>query len=85
MEVTAYQQNRTYTITHHKGGVAIDTVFTFEPSDGGTKVALSFALETAWLPPGLLTPVSWAIARKVRDVLTHDLADLKHSVEAYVH
>jgi hypothetical protein len=48
-------------------------------------VTLTFTLETQGLPPGLLTPVSWAIAGKVRDVLTTDLGDLKRSVEAYVH
>lgn len=85
MEVTAFERNRTYTITHHKGGVGVETVFTFEPSGGGTRVTLSFTLETSGLPPGLLTPISWAIANKVRDVLTHDLIDLKRSVEAYVH
>ena len=84
MEVTAYEQNRTYTTTHHKGGVAVETVFTFEPSDGGTNVSIAFTLETSGLPPGLLTPISWAIAGKVRDVLTQDLIDLKRSVEAYV-
>ena len=40
MEVTAYDRNRTYTITHHKAGVRIDTVFTFEKSGAGTKVTV---------------------------------------------
>ena len=31
MEVTAFERNRTYTITHQKAGVRIDAVFTFEP------------------------------------------------------
>lgn len=81
MEVTAFEWNRTYTITHHKGGVRIDTMFYFEPVDGGTKVSIEFDLGTAGLPPGLLTPLGWAIAGKVRDVLGHDLADLKQSIE----
>lgn len=81
MEVTAFEKNKTYTITHHKAGAKVDTVFTFQPSGAGTKVTIEFALENQGLPPGLLTPVSWAIAGKVRDVLGHDLADLKRSVE----
>jgi hypothetical protein len=32
------------------------------------------------MPPGLLAPIEWAIAGKVRDVLSQDLADLKESV-----
>ena len=83
MEVTSFERDRTYTITHHKAGIRIDTVFSFEPTDGGsgTKVSIEFELDTGAFPPGLLTPFSWAIAGKVRDVLGHDLADLKTSVE----
>ena len=84
MEVTAYEQNRTYTITHHKGGVRIDTVFTFEPVPAGTRVSIEFALNPQGLPPGLLSPLEWAIGGRVRDVLSHDLLDLKQSVEKLV-
>jgi hypothetical protein len=34
------------------------------------------------MPPGLLSPVSWAIAGKVKEALTKDLGDMKKSVEA---
>ncbi len=81
MEVTSFERNKTYTITHHKAGVRIDTAFSFEPVDDGTKVSIEFDLDTGAFPPGLLTPFSWAIAGKVRDVLGHDLADLKKSIE----
>lgn len=33
------------------------------------------------LPPGLLSPLEWALSGRVRDALRHDLADLKESVE----
>lgn len=81
MEVTACERNKTYTITHHKAGAKIDTVFTFEASGSGTKVTIEFALDNHGMPPGMLTPVSWAIAGKVREALGHDLDDLKRSVE----
>jgi len=81
MEVTAFEQNRTYTITHHKGGVRIDTVFTFALIPSGTAVAIEFGLNEHGLPPGLLSPLEWAMAGKVRDVLTKDLSDLKASIE----
>jgi uncharacterized protein YndB with AHSA1/START domain len=82
MEITAYEHNRTYTITHHKAGARIDAVFTFEPAGPGTKVRVDFALESHGLPPGALAPVRWAIASRVRDVIGHDLADLKQHIEA---
>lgn len=81
MEVTSFDKNHTYTITHHKGGARIDTVFAFEPSGDGTKVTIEFDLESPGMPPGISAPLGWAIAGKVRDVLAHDLADLKRSAE----
>ena len=81
MEVTAFERYRTYTISHHKGGVRIDTVFAFQPAGDATQVAIEFGLGGAGLPPGFLTPLSWAIAGKVRRTLENDLADLKNQLE----
>jgi uncharacterized protein YndB with AHSA1/START domain len=81
MEVTAFEQNATYTITHHKAGVRIDTVFTFEPTPVGSRVSIEFGLNPQGLPPALLAPLEWAIAGRVKDVLSSDLLDLKQSAE----
>ena len=81
MEVTAFGRNRTCTITHHKAGTRIDTVFTFEPVGDTTKVRIEFALEGHGLPPGLLAPLAWASADTVRDIIARDLADLEESLE----
>ena len=59
----------------------VDTVFTFEPAAAGTRVSIEFALNPQGLPLALLSPLEWAIAGKVRDVLAHDLLDLKNSIE----
>jgi hypothetical protein len=81
MEVTAFELNRTYTITHHKAGTRIDTVFTFERTGDSTKVRIDLAFESHGLPPGLLAPLTWAGSGKVRDIISRDLADLKEAVE----
>jgi uncharacterized protein YndB with AHSA1/START domain len=81
MEVTAFERNRTYTITHHKAGVRIETVFAFEPNADGTAVSIEFAVQTAGLASGFLTPLNWAIAGKVRHVLNRDLSDLRRVAE----
>jgi hypothetical protein len=81
MEITAFERNRMYTITHHKAGVRIDTTFWFEPSSTGTKVSVEFELGSGGMPPGLLAPLGWAIGGRVERVLGHDLADLRRSVE----
>jgi carbon monoxide dehydrogenase subunit G len=80
MEITAFERNRMYTISHNKAGVRIDTTFWFEPSGDGTKVTVEFDLDSGGLPPGLLAPLGWAIAGKVEGVLSQDLADLKRSI-----
>ena len=108
MEVTAFERNRTYTITHHKAGMAVDATFTFEPVDGvpaqnslpqaaplvmyrepkapgirteTTRVQIELVLGSHGLPPGVSAPVGWALAGKVRDEISRDLADLKQSLE----
>ena len=81
MEITSFERNRSYTITHHKAGVRVDTVFAFEPAGSGTRVSIEFALHPQGLPPALLSPLEWAIAGKVRDVLNADLLDLKQTIE----
>jgi uncharacterized protein YndB with AHSA1/START domain len=82
MEITAFELNRMYTITHHKAGVRIDTTFWFLPEGAGTKVSVDFELDGGGVPPGLLAPVEWAIEGKVERVLSDDLLDLKHSAES---
>src|SRR4030095_1100621 len=60
MEITAFERNRMYTITHTKAGVRIDTTFWFEPSGDGTRVSVEFDLDSGGLPPGLLGALRWA-------------------------
>ena len=55
-------------------------MFTFEPLEDRTRVQVEFVLESHGLPPGTLSPVRLAIA-KVRDVIGHDLEDLKAFIE----
>lgn len=81
MEITSFERNRTYTVTHKKAGLRIDTVFTFDAVPVGTKVSVEFELDSQGLPPGLLSPLEWAIGDKVRHVLSDDLSDLKQSIE----
>lgn len=81
MEVTAFERNRTYTLTHHKAGARIQVVFTFEPAGAGTRVKIDFDLGSPGLPPGAMAPLRWAIGGKVRDIIAQDLEDLKRVVE----
>ena len=86
MEISSFERNRTYTVTHHKArvlgsGVRIDTIFMFKPVPAGTEVSIEFELHPEGLPPAILLPLEWAIGGKVRHVLSDDLDDLKASIE----
>ena len=81
MEVTAFDRNRMYVITHLASGARIDTTFSFEPSAAGTKVSIEFNLDSQGMPPGLLAPLGWAMSGKIREMLGRDLKDLKSSSE----
>jgi uncharacterized membrane protein len=80
MEITAFELNRGYTITHHRAGVRIDTTFRFEPTPDGTRVMVDFDLDSGGLPPGALAPLGWAIAGKVEKLLQRDLADFEQAI-----
>jgi uncharacterized protein YndB with AHSA1/START domain len=82
MELTSFERNRSYTITHHKAGTRIDTRFAFQPVDRGTRVEVDFLLANHGRPPGAAAPVRWAIADVVRQILGRDLEDLKTFIEA---
>ena len=81
MEVTAFERDRTYTVTNDAHRTRADTVFSFEPSNGGTKVTIEFDLEPQSFAARLLSPLGWALAGKIRDAITHDMADLKRAAE----
>ena len=81
MEITSFRANHSYTVTHHKAGVRIDAHFTFAPSITGTNVAIEFELHKDGVPPGLFSPLEWAIGNQVRHVLGDDLQDLTEAIE----
>jgi hypothetical protein len=81
MEMTSFETNRTYTITHHKAGIRIDATFSFRPIPGGTRVTVDYELSSGGVPPGLLEPLARAIRSDVEQALQRDLADLKYKLE----
>lgn len=59
----------------------MDTTFSFEPSNGGTKVRVEFSLDPQSFSARLLSPLGWAMAGKIRDFIARDLDDLKRAAE----
>jgi hypothetical protein len=81
MEVTAFERDKAYTITHHKAGARINTIFQFAAEGDATDVTITFNLDGHGMPRGLLTPVGWLIAGKVREVLGQDMTNMKSAIE----
>ena len=81
MKVTAFEKNRGYTVSDDSHRARVDTVYSFEPADGGTRVSIEFTLDTRALTARFMAPLGWAMSGRIRDALTHDLDDLKRAAE----
>lgn len=81
LEVTAFEMNRTYTVTSEAHGARVDTHFTFEPSGAGTEVNVSFHLVPRTFLTTLVSPLAWTIASTVRKALEDEVLDYKHVAE----
>ena len=87
MEISAFERNRSYTITHHKGGVfgqrcAHRHHLHVRASAHWFQGALfSLSCTQRACRQATLLPLEWAIGGKVRHVLSEDLDDLMRAVE----
>jgi uncharacterized membrane protein len=82
MEVTAFERNRTFTITNDNRGTRIDTQFRFAAANGATAVSVESTLDPQSFLARLLSPIGWALGGKIRDAMARDLDDLKRAVES---
>jgi uncharacterized protein YndB with AHSA1/START domain len=66
-EVTEFEPARRFAFTNTSGPFALDRAYTFEASDGGTRLAFDFDIMPRQLPVRVLFPlVSKTIASQVR-------------------
>jgi uncharacterized protein YndB with AHSA1/START domain len=82
MEVTAFELNRTFTITNNNRGTRVDTQFRFAPTKGATTVSVECTLDPQSFPARLLSPIGWALEGTIREAIARDLDDLKRAVES---
>lgn len=82
MWITAVEVDRSYTAEAESCGTHYTSVFTFEPSDDGTRVTMSFSGRPVTLLARLLTPLTPLMAGTVRKMMAGDLADLAAACEA---
>ena len=81
LEVTAFELNRSYTVTNDVHGARMDTHFTFEPAGGGTDVNIVFTLAPQTFLSMLVSPLGWTMAGKVRKALQDEVMDYKRFAE----
>ena len=82
MWITAVEVNRSYTAEAESCGTHYTSVFTFEPSDGGTRVTMRFSGRPVTLVARLLTPLGLLMTGTIRKMMAGDLADLAAVCEA---
>ena len=81
LELTAFERNRMYRTTRRQAGVSIDTIFSFQPIHGGTRVTVKFDFGENGVSPDVVSPLDSAVATSLAQVLDQDLSDLKHVIE----
>ena len=84
-ERRATNRSRAYTVTSDTHSTRVDTVFAFEPIPEGTKVCIEFGLDPQSFSARLLSPFGWAMSGKIRDLIAHDVLDIKQLAEAKSH
>ena len=80
--VTAFDRGRGFTVSADDHGAHLDTVFTFEPADAGTRVTIQFYFDTRTFPARLMAPLGWAMSGRIREAIAHDLSDVQRIAEA---
>ena len=81
LEVTAFELNRSYTITNDVHGTRMDTHFEFASAGAGTCVTIAFSLAPHTFTSMLASPLGWTMAGKIRKAIEHDVLDFKQLAE----
>jgi uncharacterized membrane protein len=84
LSVTAFERERSYTITTETAGTKFDCTFRFEPARGGTDVVAEFHVVPQSFGGMLVAPFGWMMMKTVETSLEQDLADLKAAAEGRV-
>ncbi len=82
MWVTALDENRRYVVEAESHGTKYRTEYTFEPSEGATRVAMTFEGRPVSLGAKLMSWLGFLFQGAVRKALRQDLLDLKAVCES---
>jgi carbon monoxide dehydrogenase subunit G len=82
MEFTAFEPNRSYTLTANSCGCLYTSVHRFEPDANGTRVTVDFTAKAQSFMAKLFTPVSYLMKGMLRKCLQGDLDAMKTAAEA---
>ena len=84
LEVTAYEQGRSYTITCDVKGARFDAHFSFAAIHGGTDVVVELDIIPQSFGAMLMAPFGRMLLGTVEESLGHDLADLRAAAQLKV-
>jgi hypothetical protein len=84
LEVTAYEQDRSYTITCDVKGARFDAHFSFAPVEGGTDVVVELDIIPQSFGAMLVAPFGRMLLGTFEQSLQQDLADLRAAAQLKV-
>ena len=82
MEVTEVDEGKRYRVDAESHGSHYTSIYQFEASGEGTRVAVTFEGRALSLLAKLLVPLTWMMMGTLRKLLIADMNDLKRIAEA---
>ena len=81
MEITDFQPGRSYTVRAESCGARYTTMFAFAPAGAGTRVDMTFTIESLTFWAKLFSPLMGLMSGVIRKCFEADLADLQAAAE----
>ena len=81
MHITAFELNKSYTVSCNSCGALFTSTFRFQPDDGGTLVTFDFNCQAQSFFAKLMKPLSWLMMGPMKKCIQQDLNDLKAVAE----
>ncbi len=81
MEVTAWNQGRSYTLGCESCGARYASSFIVEPTSGGSRVTMKMEVKPLTLMAKLMSPLGSLMSGSIKRCVEHDIDDVKAKLE----
>lgn len=77
MAITAFEPNRSFTISSHATGVAYTSTYSFQPEENGTLVTVECTSRSESVFARLMSPLGWLMTGVLKGCIERDLEDVR--------